>query len=93
MTDTNTSAYSRSSDTFTRVMLTIVGSRGSFSSRWMNSASSRWIVLPSISVRLDIALCCLPAARHLSKPNLSDRRDARPWSRTTFEALIWGDRL
>ena len=33
-----------------------------------------------------------PEAQFAAGPPV-DRYDARPWSRTTFEALIWGDRL
>src|SRR5688572_29234498 len=52
---TKTSATDRSALTFTRVMLGMPTSRGSLSSRMMMLASSFWMVLPSISVRRDMA--------------------------------------
>src|ERR1044071_4097259 len=61
---TYTSAIERSGLTFTRVMLGNPVRRGSCRSRMMISASSRWIVLPSISVLRDIALQKLDLVIH-----------------------------
>src|SRR6476661_10318094 len=86
---TYTSATDRSGLTFTRVMLGMPVRRGSFSSRMMMFASSFWIVLPSISVRLDIFVARASRPRSFNRQTRALAPVLQQFNLVIDQARLW----